>query len=247
MHLGSVELMGLQTNIFYLKTIWWNSLDSFMKWYLLFETCFSVFIEYLLFKKSIAFQIIFYLKSGLNHHPSIKQAKKPMVFEQFFTIHSSGASTCCRFPKRNKFSLKPWQILHILWWQRSKQDPHAASYACAQLRSPPSDGALSFCHDWYFSSRFEAEMLWMSWMMNSLLLSRSQSPTPRGSARAWAQGRHQHWRPNRRLPVQLVQWPFGAFWQCTLLEHFASLSAAVAARYECNHHDKAEYKDQHLG
>ena len=52
MHLRSVELMGLQTNIFYLKTIWWNSLDSFMKWYLLFETCFSVFIEYLLLKNN---------------------------------------------------------------------------------------------------------------------------------------------------------------------------------------------------
>ena len=85
MHLGSVELMGLQTNIFYLKTIWWNSLDSFMKWYLLFETCFSVFIEYLLFKKSIAFQIIFYLKSGLNHQPSIKKAKKNPWFLNSFS------------------------------------------------------------------------------------------------------------------------------------------------------------------
>ena len=33
MHLGSVELIGLQTNIFYWKTIWWNSLDSLMKYY----------------------------------------------------------------------------------------------------------------------------------------------------------------------------------------------------------------------
>ena len=48
--------------------------------------CFSVLFECLLYKKSIAFQIIFYLKSGLNHHPSIKKAKRPMmVFEQFFT------------------------------------------------------------------------------------------------------------------------------------------------------------------
>ena len=85
MHLGSVELMGLQTNIFYLKTICWNSLDSFMKYYLLFEKCFSILLEYLLFKK-MAFQIIFYLKSGLNHHPQItKKTKQPKVFEQFFT------------------------------------------------------------------------------------------------------------------------------------------------------------------
>ena len=48
MHLGSVELMGLQMNIFYLKTIWWNSLGSLMKYYLLFEKCFSVLLEYLL-------------------------------------------------------------------------------------------------------------------------------------------------------------------------------------------------------
>ena len=85
MHLRSVELMGLQTNIFYLKTICWNSLDSFMKYYLLFEKCFSILLEYLLFKK-MAFQIIFYLKSGLNHHPQItKKTKQPKVFEQFFT------------------------------------------------------------------------------------------------------------------------------------------------------------------
>ena len=51
MHLGSVELMGLQMNIFYLKTIWWNSLGSLMKYYLLFEKCFSVLLEYLLFEK----------------------------------------------------------------------------------------------------------------------------------------------------------------------------------------------------
>lgn len=124
----------------------------------------------------------------------------------------------------------------------------AGSSCCKYCMRTASISSQQWCvrHVWYFSSRFEAEML-TSWMMNSLLLSRSQSPTPRGSARAWAQGRHQHWRPNRRLPVQLVQWPFVAFWQCTLLEHFACLSAAVAARYECNHHDKAEHKDQHLG
>ena len=51
MHLGSVELMGLQMNIFYLKTIWWNSLGSLMRYYLLFEKCFSVLLEYLLFEK----------------------------------------------------------------------------------------------------------------------------------------------------------------------------------------------------
>ena len=85
MHLGSVELMGLQMNIFYLKTILWNSLGSLMKYYLLFEKCVSVLLEYLLFEKKMALQIIFYLKSGLNHHPSIKKAKTPMVFEQFFT------------------------------------------------------------------------------------------------------------------------------------------------------------------
>ena len=86
MHLGSVELIGLQTNIFYLKTIWWNSLDSLMKYYLLFEKCFSVLLEYLLSKK--AFQIIFYLKNGLNHHPP---KKKNNVFEQFFTDPPSKA------------------------------------------------------------------------------------------------------------------------------------------------------------
>ena len=77
MHLGSVELMGLQMNIFYLKTIWWNSLGSLMKYYLLFEKCFSVLLEYLLSKK--AFQIIFYLKNGLNHHPP----KKTMFLNSF--------------------------------------------------------------------------------------------------------------------------------------------------------------------
>ena len=51
MHLGSVELMGLQMNIFYLKTILWNSLGSLMKYYLLFEKCVSVLLEYLLFEK----------------------------------------------------------------------------------------------------------------------------------------------------------------------------------------------------
>ena len=103
-------------------------------------------------------------------------------------------------PKRGiRSRSKPWQILHSGCGGKGQsrilmlQVLHAHSFDLL-----PSDGALSFCHDWYFSSRFEAEMLWMSWMMNSLLLSRSQSPTPRGSARAWAQGRHQHWRPNRR-------------------------------------------------
>ena len=33
----------------------------------------------------MAFQIIFYLKSGLNHHPQITKKKQPKVFEQFFT------------------------------------------------------------------------------------------------------------------------------------------------------------------
>ena len=51
MHLGSVELMGLQMNIFYLKAILWNSLGSLMKYYLLFEKCVSVLLEYLLFEK----------------------------------------------------------------------------------------------------------------------------------------------------------------------------------------------------
>ena len=51
MHLGSVELMGLQMNIFYLKTILWNSRGSLMKYYLLFEKCVSVLLEYLLFEK----------------------------------------------------------------------------------------------------------------------------------------------------------------------------------------------------
>jgi hypothetical protein len=50
--------MGVQTNIFYLKPIWWNPLDSLMKYYLLFEKCFSVLLGYLLFKRSTAFQII---------------------------------------------------------------------------------------------------------------------------------------------------------------------------------------------
>ena len=54
MHVGSVQLMGLQTDIFYLKTIWWNPLDSVMKYYLSFETCFSVLLEYLLLNKPIA-------------------------------------------------------------------------------------------------------------------------------------------------------------------------------------------------
>ena len=60
MQLGSVELMGLQTNIFCLKLIRWNPLDSLMKYHRLFEKCFSVLLEYLLFKKTTAFQIIFY-------------------------------------------------------------------------------------------------------------------------------------------------------------------------------------------
>ena len=54
MHVGSVQLMGLQTDIFYLKTIWWNPVDSVMKYYLSFETCFSVLLEYLLLNKPIA-------------------------------------------------------------------------------------------------------------------------------------------------------------------------------------------------
>ena len=85
MHLGSVELMGLQTNILYLKPISWNPLGSLMKYYLLFEKCFSVLLEYLLLKKSIACQILFYLKKGLDHHSRTKKAKKLRVFEQFFT------------------------------------------------------------------------------------------------------------------------------------------------------------------
>ena len=72
MRLGSVELMGLQRNIFYLKTLWWNSLDSFMKYYLLFEKCFSVLLEYV-------------FEKWFESPSPIKKAKKPRVFEQFFT------------------------------------------------------------------------------------------------------------------------------------------------------------------
>ena len=92
MHLGSVELMGLQTNILYLKPISWNPLGSLMKYYLLFEKCFSALLEYLLLKKSIACQILFYLKKGLDHHSPITKAKKLRVFEQFFTDPPEGGS-----------------------------------------------------------------------------------------------------------------------------------------------------------
>ena len=83
MHLGSVELMGLQTNILYLKPISWNPLGSLMKYYLLFEKCFSVLLEYLLLKKSIACQILFYLKKGLDHHSRTKKTKKLRVLNSF--------------------------------------------------------------------------------------------------------------------------------------------------------------------
>lgn len=54
-----------------------------MKYYLLFETCFSTLLEYLLFEKKNGFLIIFYLKRGLTDNPLIKKAKKPMVFSSF--------------------------------------------------------------------------------------------------------------------------------------------------------------------
>ena len=54
-----------------------------MKYYLLFETCFSTLLEYLLFEKKNGFLIIFYLKRGLTDNPLIKKAKKPMFFSSF--------------------------------------------------------------------------------------------------------------------------------------------------------------------
>ena len=82
MHLGSVELMGLQMNIFYLKqfggTLWvpsWNII-----FYLKSVFQYSSNIFYL---KKIALQIIFYLKSGLNHHPWIKKLKNPWFWTVF--------------------------------------------------------------------------------------------------------------------------------------------------------------------
>ena len=56
-----------------------------MKYYLLFETCFSTLLEYLLFEKKNGFLIIFYLKRGLTDNPLIKKAKKTHGFFKFFT------------------------------------------------------------------------------------------------------------------------------------------------------------------
>ena len=83
MHLGSVELMGLLTNIFYLKTNlvepsgWPDEILSSI-WNMFFNTPRISSI----WKKN-GFLIIFYLKRGLTDNPLIKKAKKPMVFSSF--------------------------------------------------------------------------------------------------------------------------------------------------------------------
>ena len=92
MRLGSVELMGVQTNIFYLKPIWWNPLDSLMKYYLLFEKCFSVLLGYLLFKRSTAFQIILLKKEIWITIPQSKKLKNRGLFNSFSPTPPKGGS-----------------------------------------------------------------------------------------------------------------------------------------------------------